>query len=233
MQRWLRRITPERHALEKLWCLKPFASVVVDRGCWHFKRTSVIRAFSLGLLIAFIPPTPFLPLHLTLCVVLGMLFRLNIPVLVDGAQAVPHLKVDVQDLDVDFYVFSGHKVYGPTGIGVLYGKRALLEAMPPYQGGGDMIRSVTFEKTVYNDLPYKFEAGTPNIGGAIGLGVAIDYITRIGLDNIAAHEHDMPFAICATPKVFSQTEILPAPTSPLASSIVPAIVGSGTMWPPT
>jgi len=123
--------------------------------------------------------------------IVEMAHSLNIPVLVDGAQAVPHLKVDVQDLDVDFYVFSGHKVYGPTGIGVLYGKRALLEAMPPYQGGGDMIRSVTFEKTVYNDLPYKFEAGTPNIGGAIGLGVAIDYITRLGLDNIAAHEHDL------------------------------------------
>ena len=115
----------------------------------------------------------------------------NIPVLVDGAQAVPHLKVDVQELDVDFYVFSGHKVYGPTGIGVLYGKRALLEAMPPYQGGGDMIRSVTFEKTIYNDLPYKFEAGTPNIGGAIGLGVAIDYITQLGMENIAMHEHDL------------------------------------------
>jgi cysteine desulfurase/selenocysteine lyase len=116
---------------------------------------------------------------------------LNVPVIVDGAQAVPHLKVDVQALDCDFYVFSGHKVYGPTGIGVLYGKRDLLEAMPPYQGGGDMIRSVTFEKTLYNDLPYKFEAGTPNIGGAIGLGVAIDYITQLGLDNIAAHEHDL------------------------------------------
>jgi cysteine desulfurase / selenocysteine lyase len=115
----------------------------------------------------------------------------NVPVLVDGAQAVPHLKVDVQALDVDFYAFSGHKVYGPTGIGVLYGKRALLEAMPPYQGGGDMIRSVTFEKTLYNDLPYKFEAGTPNIGGAIGLGVAIDYVTQLGLDNIAAHEHEL------------------------------------------
>lgn len=120
-----------------------------------------------------------------------MAHSLHIPVLVDGAQAVPHLKVDVQDLGADFYVFSGHKVYGPTGIGVLYGKRALLEAMPPYQGGGDMIRSVTFEKTVYNDLPYKFEAGTPNIGGAIGLGKAIEYITRLGLDSIAAHEHDL------------------------------------------
>ncbi len=115
----------------------------------------------------------------------------GVPVVVDGAQAVPHLKVDVQALDCDFYVFSGHKVYGPTGIGVLYGKRALLEAMPPYQGGGDMIRSVTFEKTLYNDLPYKFEAGTPNIGGAIGLGAAIDYINHLGIDNIAAHEHDL------------------------------------------
>jgi len=115
----------------------------------------------------------------------------GVPVVIDGAQAVPHLKVDVQELDCDFYVFSGHKVYGPTGIGVLYGKRALLEAMPPYQGGGDMIRSVTFEKTLYNDLPYKFEAGTPNIGGAIGLGAAIDYINHLGIDNIAAHEHDL------------------------------------------
>ena len=111
--------------------------------------------------------------------------------LVDGAQAVPHIKVDVQALDADFYAFSGHKVYGPTGIGVLYGKLALLEAMPPYQGGGDMIRSVTFEKTLYNDLPYKFEAGTPNIAGAIGLGAAIDYVDRLGIDNIAAHEHDL------------------------------------------
>jgi cysteine desulfurase/selenocysteine lyase len=123
--------------------------------------------------------------------IIELAHSVNIPVVVDGAQAVPHAKVDVQELDADFYVFSGHKVYGPTGIGVLYGKRALLEAMPPYQGGGDMIRSVTFEKTLYNDLPYKFEAGTPNIGGAIGLGVAIDYITNLGIDNIAAHEHDL------------------------------------------
>ncbi len=115
----------------------------------------------------------------------------NVPVVVDGAQAAPHIKIDVQELDADFYVFSGHKVYAPTGIGVLYGKLALLEAMPPYQGGGDMIRSVTFEKTLYNDLPYKFEAGTPNIGGAIGLGAAIDYVDRLGIDNIAAHEHDL------------------------------------------
>jgi len=115
----------------------------------------------------------------------------GVPVIVDGAQAAPHVKIDVQELDVDFYVFSGHKMYGPTGIGVLYGKQALLEAMPPYQGGGDMIRSVTFEKTLYNDLPYKFEAGTPDIAGAIGLGVAVHYIEHLGIENIAAHEHDL------------------------------------------
>ena len=112
----------------------------------------------------------------------------NVPVLVDGAQAAPHIPIDVQTLDCDFYAFSGHKLYGPTGIGVLYGKRKLLEAMPPYQGGGDMISSVTFEKTLYNKLPYKFEAGTPDVSGAIGLGAAIDYVSTIGLDRIAAHE---------------------------------------------
>ncbi len=117
--------------------------------------------------------------------------RQGVPVLVDGAQAVPHFTVDVQALDADFYAFSGHKVYAPTGIGVLYGRRALLEAMPPYQGGGDMIRSVTFEKTTYNDLPWKFEAGTPDIAGAIALGAALKYITDLGMDNIAAHEHDL------------------------------------------
>jgi cysteine desulfurase/selenocysteine lyase len=113
----------------------------------------------------------------------------GIPVLVDGAQSVPHLPVDVQALGCDFYAFSGHKIYGPTGIGVLYGKRALLEAMPPWQGGGDMIRSVTFEKTLYNQLPYKFEAGTPDIAGAIGLGAALDYLAGIGIENALAHEH--------------------------------------------
>ena len=117
--------------------------------------------------------------------------RGNIPVLVDGAQAVPHLKVDVQALGCDFYVFSGHKVYGPTVIGVLYGKSALLDAMPPYQAGGDMISSVTFEKTTYNKLPYKFEAGTPHVAGAIGLGAAIEYVNGLGMDNIAAHEHEL------------------------------------------
>ena len=112
-------------------------------------------------------------------------------VLLDGCQAVPHMAVDVQALDVDFYVFSGHKLYGPSGIGILYGKRALLEAMPPYQGGGEMILTVTFEKTTYADLPFKFEAGTPHIAGIIALGKAVDYVTTLGLERIAAHEHDV------------------------------------------
>ena len=112
----------------------------------------------------------------------------GIPVLLDGAQAAPHLAVDVMALDCDFYAFSGHKLYGPSGIGVLYGKEALLKAMPPYQGGGDMIRQVTFEGSTYNDLPYKFEAGTPSIADAVGLGAAIDYIENLGIDAIAAHE---------------------------------------------
>ncbi len=112
-------------------------------------------------------------------------------VLVDGAQGVPHLKVDVRDLGCDFYAFSGHKVYGPTGIGVLWGRESLLEAMPPWQGGGDMILSVSYEKTTYNALPYKFEAGTPNIAGVIGLAAALDYVSSIGLERIAAHEHDL------------------------------------------
>ena len=110
------------------------------------------------------------------------------PVLIDGAQGAPHAVVDVQDLDCDFYAFSGHKLYGPTGVGVLYGKADLLEAMPPYQGGGDMILSVSFEKTEYNVLPYKFEAGTPHIAGVVGLGAAVDYLDALGLDAVAAHE---------------------------------------------
>lgn len=116
---------------------------------------------------------------------------LGIPVLLDGAQAVPHMPVDVQDLDCDFYAFSGHKMIGPTGTGVLYGKEALLEAMPPYQGGGDMILEVRFDGTTYNDLPYKFEAGTPNIAGFVGLGAAIDYLQHIGMDAISRHEHEL------------------------------------------
>ncbi len=115
----------------------------------------------------------------------------GVPVLVDGAQAVPHLKVDVQDLDCDFYAFSGHKLCGPTGIGILYGKAPLLERMQPFKGGGDMILTVTFEKTTYNTIPHKFEAGTPPIAGAIGLGAAVDYLSAIGMDAIAAHELDL------------------------------------------
>ena len=131
--------------------------------------------------------------------------RMNVPVFVDGAQAAPHLKVDVRDLDCDFYALSSHKMFGPTGIGVLYGKAGLLEAMPPYQGGGDMISSVSFEKTIYNVIPYKFEAGTPNIAATIGLGAAIDYIDQLGLENVAAYEHELleyaPEAVSRLPGV--------------------------------
>jgi cysteine desulfurase/selenocysteine lyase len=123
--------------------------------------------------------------------IVAMAHRHGIPVLVDGAQATPHLPVDVQDLGCDFYAFSGHKLFGPTGIGVLYGKEELLEAMPPYQGGGDMISAVTFEKTIYNSLPHKFEAGTPHIAGVIGLAAAIEYVERIGLGQIAAYESEL------------------------------------------
>ena len=117
--------------------------------------------------------------------------KLDIPVLVDGAQAVPHMQVDMRALDCDFYAFSGHKMFGPTGIGVLYGKEKLLDAMPPWQGGGEMILEVTFDGTTYNELPYKFEAGTPNISGAIGLGAAIRYLQGIGMDRIARREHEV------------------------------------------
>jgi cysteine desulfurase/selenocysteine lyase len=123
--------------------------------------------------------------------IVAMAHKAGALALIDGAQAAPHIKVDVQAIDADFYAFSGHKVCGPTGIGILYGKTKLLNAMPPYQGGGDMILTVTFEKTTYNELPYKFEAGTPNIAGGIGLGAALDYLNRIGLDKIAAYEHQL------------------------------------------
>ncbi|EIC28995.1 cysteine desulfurase [Methylomicrobium album] len=115
----------------------------------------------------------------------------KVPVLLDGAQAAPHMKIDVQALDCDFYAFSGHKLYGPSGIGVLYGRQVLLEAMPPYQGGGDMIRKVTFEKSDYNKLPYKFEAGTPSIADVVGLGAAIDYLNAVGMDQVAAYEAEL------------------------------------------
>ena len=115
----------------------------------------------------------------------------NIPVMIDGAQAVQHLKIDVQELDCEFFAFSGHKIYGPTGIGVLYGKEKFLDVMPPYQGGGDMIKNVSFEKTTYNDLPYKFEAGTPNIAGSIGLASALNYVSDIGIEKIGIYEKSL------------------------------------------
>jgi cysteine desulfurase/selenocysteine lyase len=116
---------------------------------------------------------------------------LDIPVLIDGAQAVPHIPVDMQELDCDFYAFSGHKMFGPTGIGILFGKEKLLDAMPPYQGGGDMILEVSFSGTTYNDLPYKFEAGTPNISGAVGLGAAANYLQAVGMNAVSTYEHEL------------------------------------------
>ncbi len=137
--------------------------------------------------------------------VIEMAHRRGLPVLVDGAQAAPHLKIDVQELDCDFYVLSSHKAFGPTGVGVLYGKLDMLEKLPPYQAGGEMIKSVTFEKTTYNDLPHRFEAGTPNIAGTIGFGAAIDYVRQIGLDKIAAYEEGLltyaTEALSAVPRV--------------------------------
>ncbi len=115
----------------------------------------------------------------------------GVPVLIDGAQGIPHMKIDVQELDCDFYAFSGHKMYGPTGVGVLYGKKEFLESMPPFQGGGDMIKSVSFEKTIYNDIPHKFEAGTPNIAGGVGLGATIDYLNQIPFEVALEHEHNL------------------------------------------
>lgn len=123
--------------------------------------------------------------------VVELAHKFDVPVLIDGSQAAYHMSVDVRALDCDFYVMTGHKLYGPTGIGVLYGRRSLLDAMPPYQGGGDMISSVTFERTTYNELPHKFEAGTPHIAGAIGLGAAVDFIADVGFGAIAAHEREL------------------------------------------
>ncbi len=148
----------------------------------------------------------------------------GIPVLVDGAQSTPHLAVDVQELDCDFYAFSGHKVCGPTGIGVLYGKGHLLESMPPYQGGGDMISSVTFEKTTYNALPYKFEAGTPNIADTIALGVAIDYVHNLGLKAISSYEQDL--LIYATEKLSAIEGVRIIGTAKKKSSVISFIMGN-------
>lgn len=136
----------------------------------------------------------------------------GVPVLIDGAQSIPHLKVDVQDLDADFYVFSGHKVYGPTGVGVLYGKEEWLDRLPPYQGGGEMIQNVSFEKTTFNVLPFKFEAGTPDYIGTTALAKAIDYVTAIGMDEIAAYEHELTdYAMCrlkeiSNMRIFGESE---------------------------
>ncbi|MEI7420761.1 MAG: cysteine desulfurase [Prolixibacteraceae bacterium] len=142
----------------------------------------------------------------------------NVPVLVDGAQSVPHIAVDVQDLDCDFYVFSGHKIYGPTGIGVLYGKRKWLDAIPPFLGGGEMIDRVTFEKTTYNELPHKFEAGTPHYVGAIALGTAIQYLLQVGLDPIATYEHHL--LTYATEKMMALGDVRIFGESPTKTGVI-------------
>ncbi len=146
----------------------------------------------------------------------------NIPVLIDGAQAAPHIKIDVQDLDADFYVFSGHKIFGPTGIGVLYGKTEFLEMMPPYQGGGDMIRTVTFEKTTFDDLPKKFEAGTPNIAGGIGLGASIDYLNQFDRSVLMNYEDEL--LKYATEKLLTIDRLRIIGTSKIKSSVVSFVI---------
>ena len=146
----------------------------------------------------------------------------NIPVLIDGAQAVQHIKVDVRELDCEFYVFSGHKMFAPTGIGVLYGKAGYLEAMPPYQTGGDMIRNVTFEKTTYNDIPMKFEAGTPNIGGAAGLSAAIDYINSLDME--AVHEHEAELLKYTTEKLLEIEDLRIIGTAKEKASVISFVI---------
>lgn len=147
----------------------------------------------------------------------------NIPVLLDGAQAVPHLKVNVADLDADFYVFSGHKIYGPTGIGVLYGKEKWLNAIPPYQGGGEMIATVSFEKTTYNDLPYKFEAGTPDYIGSTALAEALRYVQEIGIEEIAAYEHEL--TVYATQRLGEIENMRIIGTADAKSAVISFLVG--------
>ena len=156
----------------------------------------------------------------------------GIPVAVDGAQSVPHIKVNVQELGADFYAFSGHKIYGPTGIGVLYGRKELLEKMPPYQGGGEMIKRVTFEKTTYNELPYKFEAGTPDYVGSIALAKALDYVQGIGMDNIAAYESELcsyaieRFNTIPDMRIIGNAEHRSAVVSFLVGNIYPSDMGT-------
>ena len=152
-----------------------------------------------------------------------MAHRKNIPVLIDGAQAVPHIPVDVTDLDADFYVFSGHKIYAPTGIGVLYGKENRLNAMPPYQGGGEMISTVTFEKTTYNELPFKFEAGTPDYIGSTALAEALKYVEKIGLQKIAEYEHEL--LTYATEKLLEIDQLRIIGTAREKSAVVSFLVG--------
>lgn len=146
----------------------------------------------------------------------------KVPVLIDGAQSTPHLKIDVQELDADFFVFSGHKVFGPTGIGVLYGKAEFLEMMPPYQGGGDMIRTVTFEKTTFDDIPRKFEAGTPNIAGGIALGAAIDYLAQFNRSELVAHENSL--LITATEKLLEISGLRIIGTATEKASVISFII---------
>jgi len=148
----------------------------------------------------------------------------NVPVLVDGAQSVPHIAVDVVELDADFYVFSGHKIYGPTGIGALYGKEKWLNAMPPYQGGGEMIATVTFEKTTYNELPFKFEAGTPDYIGSTALAEALRYVQAIGMDKIAAHEHDL--LVYGTERLMEIEGMRIIGTADQKSSVISFLVGT-------
>ncbi len=147
----------------------------------------------------------------------------NIPVVIDGAQAIHHVPINVQELDCDFYVFSGHKMYGPTGVGIVYGKENWLDQMPPYQGGGDMIRSVRFTKTTYNDLPYKFEAGTPNIAGGIALGAAVDFISSIGIESLAVYEHEL--LNYATEKISEIEQVKLIGTAKNKSSVVSFTTG--------
>ena len=148
----------------------------------------------------------------------------GVPVLIDGAQSVPHMKVDVQDLDADFFAFSGHKIYGPTGVGVLYGKEEWLDKLPPYQGGGEMIQSVSFEKTTFNELPFKFEAGTPDYIGTTALAKALDYVSAIGMENIAAHEHELTLYAMQRPKEINGMRIFGEAEH--KSSVISFLVGN-------